>query len=160
MRHYFFDTSALTRLYVVEPGSRRVQDMVRSARVDPPSSRVVVSDFIHPEATSALRQMATGPNAAKRGLSRAALRSAFASLDLDLSPRSRFVIYPTTSLIQDAVAIVRRHGLRASDAVHLATAVFARRSLQPWEEFYFGSADQQLNAAAQAEGLEVIDPAV
>jgi predicted nucleic acid-binding protein len=160
LRNYFFDTSAFVRAYSFEPGSRRVQDMLRSAVVEPPASRVVVSEFILPETSSALLQIARGPHAARRGLSKSALRLAYVKLDEQLGPRSEFIVLGLSGLMHDAVALVRKHGLRASDAVQLASALFASRSVQRPEEFYFVCCDNPLAVAAEAEGLEVIDPTV
>ncbi|MFL5537867.1 MAG: hypothetical protein ACJ8J0_02690, partial [Longimicrobiaceae bacterium] len=62
MRHYFLDASAVVKLYAVEPGSRRVKDMVRSAAVEPPAARIVVAGLTHPEAVSGITQAAFAPD--------------------------------------------------------------------------------------------------
>jgi hypothetical protein len=73
LRTCFFDTSAVVRLYTVEPGANVVRDLLRSAAREQAAVQVVVCDLARPETVSALRRIATGPNAAPRGLSRAAL---------------------------------------------------------------------------------------
>ena len=54
----------------------------------------------------------------------------------------------------------RRHRLRGYDAVHLATAVRvnAVRLEQGAQPVVLMSSDDELNAAAQAEGLAVLNP--
>ena len=52
-----------------------------------------------------------------------------------------------------------RHGLRAYDAVQLATAIELHKQwLDAGVSVVLVSADQELNAAATAEGLAVEDP--
>lgn len=160
MRNYFFDTSAFTRFYAVEPGSVRVKRMVEGAMLTPPTNRVMVSEFIRPETASALLRMSEGPDAARRGLSRASLRMTFALLDRHFGAETAFTVIGTLGLMTSATELVKKHRLKAPDALHLATALHARKALQPWGEFYFVSCDQHLNAAAVAEGLAVLDPTV
>jgi len=62
------------------------------------------------------------------------------------------MVYGTTGLMLPAAQLVRKHRLRASDAVQLATALFARKGSAPSSEFYFVSCDRALNVAAAAEG--------
>ena len=56
--------------------------------------------------------------------------------------------------------LARKHGLRAYDAVQLAAALDVSRLYQPpgANPITLVSADQELNAAATAEGLAVDDP--
>ena len=61
MRLYYFDTSAFTRFYAIERGSVRVHAMFRGALKDPPTNRIVVSELVHPETTSALLRMSGDP---------------------------------------------------------------------------------------------------
>jgi hypothetical protein len=63
-------------------------------------------------------------------------------------------------LIIQAIALTRRQKLRGYDAVHLAGALFLQETLlaQDLSPPVFLSADQELLAAAQAEGLAVDNP--
>jgi hypothetical protein len=56
--------------------------------------------------------------------------------------------------------LLERHPLRAYDAVQLASAVVANRALQAARlaSLIFLSADERLNAVADAEGLTVENP--
>lgn len=63
-------------------------------------------------------------------------------------------------LVDEALALVSLHVLRAYDAVQLATtfAVHRWRAGRRGSAVVLPSADRELNVAAAAEGLEVLDP--
>lgn len=157
MKHYFLDTSALVKAYSEEAGSKRVQNIMRGAKVRPPANRLVASTLVHPETASAIAQILDGPEAARRGfgqMHRQALPNALAS---ELA--SAVSLTSADPHMEDAADLVWKHRLRGADAVHLATAIAARKKVPLDSEFYFVSSDVALNRAAAAEGLEVIDPA-
>jgi len=64
--------------------------------------------------------------------------------------------------LADAMLSARAHGLRAYDAVQLAAALEVNRIYQTGGRgpVTLVSADQDLNAAATAEGLAVDDPSM
>lgn len=160
MIHYFLDTSAFIRLYMVEAGSKRVRDMLRSAEAMPPACRLLVSELIHPEAASALGQASRSPDAAARGLSKLAAKRAMNQITLDLGLISSLAIIRVTGLMPFAADLVWKHRITGADAVHLAAALKSREKLKGWSEFHFVSSDRRLNAAASNEGLDVLDPTV
>lgn len=160
MRHYFFDASALVKFYALEAGSRMVRRMIQSGSAAKPDARLVVSELILPEGAAALHQVANGTNPAAHGLSRSAAARAFLSLKANLATESPFLVMGTTGLMMEAAELAWKHEIKGADAVHLATALFARTVFSRWPEFYFVSSDRRLNAAASAEGLEVLDPTV
>lgn len=59
-----------------------------------------------------------------------------------------------------ALTVAERYALRGYDCVQLATALTARQfwTASGIEPLQFISADEDLNAAAQAEGFTVLDP--
>ena len=160
MRHYFLDASALTKLYAVEPGSRRVKDMLRSAMANPPASRIIVCDLSHPETLSAVVQTVNGPDAAKHGLSRFTANRVRQELVQAMGPTSTFVLVNATGVMAQAAEIVWKHRIKASDAVQVAAALRARSLVPIGAEFYFVGSDGKQNAASQKEGLAVLDPTV
>jgi predicted nucleic acid-binding protein len=85
------------------------------------------------------------------------LASMLAALDDDIHRDFRVVEF-SEPLIARAVDLVRAHGLRAADAIQLASALVSRPDPPPVEGFYLVSADDELNAAAIAEGLQVENP--
>ena len=159
MRHYFLDASAVVKLYAVEPGSRRVKDMVRSATVEPPTARIVVAGLSHPETVSGITQAAFAPDAARRGLSPAAAGRTRIEIAATFAAEVRFTVVEPVGIMPQAAELVWRHRIKASDAVQLATALYARTMLPGWSEFYFVGSDGRQNSASIAEGLAVIDPA-
>ena len=157
MRHFFLDTSALVKAYSEEAGSRRVQNIIRGAKVQPPANRLVASTLVHPETASALAQILDGPTAANRGFGQLHRQELPGSLGGDLN--TRVFLAPADPHMDSAAALVWKHKLRGADAVHLATALATRQDVPVDAEFYFVSSDVALNRAAAAEGLEVINPA-
>jgi len=159
VRHYFLDTSALVKAYSVEAGSMRVQNIIRGANVQPPHNRVLVSVLAHPETASAIVQILGGPDAARRGFGARDRRRLPEVLSSELRGGT-FVLSPVELHVDAAAALVWKHRVRGADAVHLATALAARKDIPDAAEFYFVSSDVALNRAARAEGLAVIDPAI
>lgn len=157
MRHYFFDASAVVKLYVAEPGSNAVRDMVRSAVVSPPSSRVFRCDLSLPETFSALQQIERSSTAARRGMSRSALRALLPRVRTDFSVTSPMSIVRASDCMPLAADMVERHRLRPADAVQLAAALRLKTDL-PVRELQFVSSDDEQCRAAQAEGLAVVRP--
>ena len=157
MRHYFLDTSALVKAYSVEAGSRRVQNMIRGAKVQPPDNRLVASTLAHPEPASAIARILDGPEAASRGFGQLHRQQLPRTLARDLG--KSVLLSPADPHMSTAAELVWKHRLRGADAVHLATALAARQDAPSNSEFYFVSSDLALNRAAEAEGLDVIDPA-
>jgi predicted nucleic acid-binding protein len=158
VRHYFLDASAVVKLYAVEAGSRRVKDMIRSATAQPASARIVVAGLTHPEAVSGITKIAFGPDAARRGLSPAAARRARVEIASTFGPDTTFTVVEPIGIMPRAAELVWRHRIKASDAIQLATALYARTMLPDWSEFYFVGSDGRQNSASLAEGLAVIDP--
>jgi predicted nucleic acid-binding protein len=159
VRHYFLDASAVVKLHAVEPGSTRVKAMVRSATSEPATARIVLADLSHPEAVSGITSIAFGGKAGPKGLSPAAAKRARADLAETFGPTTVFTVVSPAGLMSRAAELVWRHRIKASDAVQLATALYARNALPGWSEFYFVGSDARQNAASRAEGLDVIDPA-
>jgi predicted nucleic acid-binding protein len=159
VRHYFLDASAVVKLYAVEPGSRRVKDMVRSATSKPATARIVVAGLTQPEAVSGVTQIAFGPDAARRGLSPAAASRTRVELAKTFGSDTTFTVFEPGGIMPHAAELVWRHRIKASDAIQLATALYARTVLRDWSEFYFVGSDVRQNSASLAEGLAVIDPA-
>ncbi len=75
--------------------------------------------------------------------------------------RKRYVkINLTPTLTEDAMRMAEKHRLRGYDAVQLASALEANQNRQTLglSSIIFVSADNNLNTAAQAEGLAIENP--
>lgn len=160
MRYCFFDTSAFTKLYAVEPGMRDVRDLLRSARARPDWTRLMLCDLMLPEAVSALTMIQRRTDAARRGLSAFALREILIRLRYQFGADSPFLVLPATGCMELAAALVERHQLRGADSVQLAAALKARRFASEAKAFLFVSDDVAQCRAAAAEGLSVLRPSV
>ena len=150
MADYFFDASALVKRHVNEAGSPWVKSLVRAGA----GHRLYIARITAVEVTSAItrRQYAGDLSPAEAGAILGHFRR-------HLAERYR-IIELTNALFESAMVTARRHRLRAYDAVQLAVAVEIRRQRQEagFGPVTFISADRDLNAAAQAEGLAVDDP--
>jgi hypothetical protein len=147
---YFFDSSALVKCYVIETGTAWVRTLVDTAS----GNELFGLNLTEVEVVSAItRRERTGslpPGTAPALIQkvRTDLASEFISLEV------------THAIVTSASTLCEKHGLRAYDAVQLAAALQfqqARNALGlPVPTVV--SADQELNAAAVAEGLTVDDP--
>lgn len=110
----YLDTSAAVPLFVTEPASDRIESWLDAC--DEP---LVASEWIVTEFASALAiKERTGGLPVKA--SRAAWRSfeGFCRSGLRLAPASRHTFTTAAKLVRQST-----HGLRAGDALHLATAL-------------------------------------
>ena len=134
----YLDTSALVKLYVREERSGLVRARVAAARL------VSTSRVAYPEARAALaRRHREG------GLGASGLRRARASLERDL--RALVLVELDEILAREAGELAERYALRGLDAIHLASALGLGRLLGATPAFL--AFDEQLSAAARAEGL-------
>lgn len=149
---YYLDTSALVKAYVDEHRSKDVRGILRQAEPDTGSDRIFVSRLAYPETTSAFTRLR---NEGKLSVADAEMR--FRALDSDFgSPKQAYeILDPTAVIINEAVRLVRRRGLRGFDAVHLASALLLSQAAVG--ACLLVAADRQLLTAAKSEGLSVLD---
>jgi predicted nucleic acid-binding protein len=147
---YFLDSSAVVKRYVAERGSAWIAGLT-----DPQSgNRILVARIAGVEVIAAIARVARGIGVAHPNVSQV-----LADFRLDFG--TQFRIVPTTKLVLDqAMALAEKHALRGYDAVQLAATLLTnsrriRRGLKP---LVLVSSDLELNAAAIAEGLTVLDP--
>ena len=157
VRNYFLDASAVVRLYAVEPGSKVVKDIVRSAAATPPTAQAVVCDLSLPETVSALIQIAAGPRGPARGVSKAALHHLLPNVRRDFVGETPVLsLVPSTGCMELAAELVERYRLRVADAVQLAAAVRMQNVAADQGALVFVSEDTAQCRAAEGEGLEVL----
>lgn len=155
MADYFTESSAATKRYLNETGSRWMKSLFTA---NPPHRFFAVA-MIGVEVVAAISRRARG------GTISQADAAAFCTVFLaDL--RAEFRVVPVTdALLREAIRLAQRYSLRGYDAIQydaiqLAAGVETNRlrlsvGLPP---FILVSADQELNAAARSEGLIVDDP--
>ena len=150
MNDCFVDSSALVKNYVREAGSAVVRRLLDPAA----QATITVAQITTVEVVAALMRCGRRGDIAHEDAETLAAEFLW-------DVRNRVDVVPTSDAIVDAsVALTRQHVLRAYDAVQLATAVATRatrvdRGLPP---VVLVCSDRELNAAARAEGLDVLDP--
>jgi uncharacterized protein len=150
MAIYFFDSSALVKRYVSETGSKWIFSLVR------PSSNnlIYVARIAGVEVTSALARRRKGNK-----LSPADTVKAIKRFEKHFNRRYGKVNI-TSDLIASAMKLADNHSLRGYDAVQLAAALEIESEIKVVgaSGLLFVSADNELNIAAQNEGLAVENP--
>ncbi len=151
MAHLFLDTSALVKYYHLEIGSPTV-----IALVDDPAHRCFISHIRLVEIHAAFaRRVRAGE------ITAAPFRQWQGRFFADLRARTFRIVRFTFVHEREAIRLLARwglrHPLRTLDALQLAVAVWLRAqgSLD-----CFVCADARLCAAAQREGLRVLNPEV
>lgn len=150
MSHYYLDASALVKRYMGEVGS----DWLRATIAPAQPSLLFTSRMTIIKVISALARRAREGSLSSEEFATA--RDAFQSDCLN----EYQIMPPSMAVIDLACALLEQHPLRAYDATHLATALGAQQFLtaQGYPPLIFLSADDRLNHAATAEGLEVDNP--
>ena len=134
----YLDTSAIVKLYVPEAGRDDVRRAIDSC------DEVGTSAIAYAELRAATARAVRGGR-----LGATAGQKLAKSIDADWAGFT--TVRLTDALIQRAGQLAEEHGLRGYDAVHLACALRLRARLR--EEVVFGCYDDELNAAARAEGF-------
>jgi predicted nucleic acid-binding protein len=140
----FADSSALVKLYADEVGAEMVRKL----------SPLMVSQLARVEVPAALwRKHRIGE------LSMADVSLLIAAFEADYfgteqEPALFLVIAATARILDDAAQLAGIHGLRAYDAVQLASACSSLREVP--EGVFFAAFDQALLAAAAREGFQLL----
>lgn len=150
VRVFYLDASALVKRYFVETGSAWVESLCANEV----SHAIAIAHF-------GLVETAAAFAAKRRGqfITPAEHEAALADLLRDADRRYRLVkVAPLT--IDEAIQLTRRRKLRGYDAIHLACALALNRPLvdSGLPSLTFVAADDDLLAAAAAEGLPVDNP--
>lgn len=154
MAFQFFDSSSLVKKYISETGTNWVRNIFNDA----PAHEIYVSRITEVEATAAIARR-------KKSGSLSAGDAALALQQLRIDFLIRFRILDVAAIVAtQACAIAEAHALRGYDAVQLASAIHIYNRLlslgaNPSQvSFTFISSDNELNSAAQIEGLIVENP--
>jgi len=142
MTTFFLDTSALVKQYRQELGTAQVQTIF-----DDNINTLFISELSLVELASAFVRLGN-----QNEITEEAMNEALEKFDADTENRFT-VIELRGDLIRQARTLVVQHKLRALDALQLA-GVLAIKSESP----VFVSADERLVQAAEANGLNVLNP--
>ncbi|MCX8068182.1 MAG: type II toxin-antitoxin system VapC family toxin [Anaerolineae bacterium] len=142
---FYLDSSVLVKRYLPEPGTEWVRRIVTVASI-------AMAEFSIVEVASALaRRVRMGHLDPRLGDD---LLEVFLQ---DVEGCS--VLAPNRDTVLLAVDLIRRHPLRAYDALQLATALQLADALRSERlSLTFVSADERLCAAAEQEGLPTVNP--
>jgi predicted nucleic acid-binding protein len=152
MSHYFMDSSALIKRYIVETGTNWVRSIIT------PSTRntIIIAHITQAEIVSGAMR-----HKRERTITERTAHATRLLVDRHASQEYR-VIDLTGQIVQRAEDLLEHYSLRAYDSIQLASAVvsnarFVAAGLSP---LTFVSADNRLLAVASAEGLATDDPNV
>lgn len=152
MAVYFLDSSAIVKRYVAETGTFWIRNICASVT----GNDLYTAQVMGAEAVAAIMRRL------RRGEIPAVDVEAMLA-DLQSHLASEYTpIYLTNDLVQHAMDLVRLYPLRGYDAVQLASALELQLQCDVLgiPAIIFISADNDLNAAASAEGLPVDNPNV
>ena len=147
MAAYYLDTSALVKLYIEEAGTDKLLGL--AANIE--RGTWAVSDLARVEFRAAV-----GRRQREGDISPETSREIFSELDQHIA--SLYLVQPvTSSVVEEAIALLDRHPLRAYDSVQLAGCIVLSR-MERTSARTFVCADRTLLQAATAEGLAVFNP--
>lgn len=153
----FLDACALAKRYMLEHGSRRMQEIV--GRFDGWGG-FVVSSFIEPEVISALAKYAREhPNYSAVYLQKH--RAVVDHFRKELSKAAFTIVGVDDDVVEQAANLLRlrpQYAIHAGDAIHLATALSFCSKLRKNDPLVFVTADRGLEEAAKVEGLATFNP--
>jgi len=150
MSAYYFDSSALVKYYAQEVGTKWVRGLVDAQ----PANEIFTALVTGAEIVAAIRRRERMNliTASDAGAALAVFRNQF---------RIRFKALRTSDTVVDrAMNLAEAHNLRGYDAIQLASALLIeeRMTAQGVGPLTLISADEELNQAAEAEGLLTDDP--
>ncbi len=151
---YYFDSSAIVKLYVTEPGSQWVEQIVNPLAPEAETALVMFAAVGITETAAAIaRRWRMGQIS---DIDRRIILSKFL-FDCEQTFRTIKVI---DRIILQAVQLTQQFPLRGYDAVHLAAALYLRKTLQSndADSLVFVSSDKKLLEAASACGLQTETP--
>lgn len=138
----YLDTSALIKRFVAEKGSPALRRLLDR------EPEIATATVAYAEAYAGLTRRYR-----ERGMSRRQYASACAQFEKDWPAYVRVELHG--DVLDAARELIRRHGLRGFDGVHLASAAILQRGLG--EPVTFVAADDRLLRAASAERMATID---
>lgn len=150
MATFFCDTSALVKRYVSETGSAWLTTTLHPSL----RQRIYIAQITIVEIVSAITRREKGGSTTPQEAS-----NALNQFEQDWKTEITIIDF-SANLVNDAVALTRKHALRGYDAVQLATVleIHNERTALGLSPLILLSADTDLNTAAVSEGLVVDNP--
>jgi predicted nucleic acid-binding protein len=147
---YYLDTSALVKNYVQETGTAWVQQVLSTQDNENVVSRVVGAELV----AALVRRLNRKDIAEANGM------QAIRTFQEDFRSSEFGVFEVTEQVVETAMRLALDRGLRGYDSVQLATALEVQqiRTQLSLDPVRFISADDNLNSAAEQEGLLFENP--
>ena len=154
MSSYYFDTSAVVKLYIPEAGSSWVESVVNQRGGNGFAHTIAFAKIGIVETAAALTRRQ------RMGHITLAERDQFYARFMKDAEQRYLTLAVSDELLLLAAELTQRHLLRGYDAVHLAGAISLNRRLVATRlpGLTFVSADEALCDAAGAEGLATENP--
>ncbi len=154
MAIYYFDTSALLKRYVDEPGSNWIRQLCTASDADGERVHILLVGNITTVEVAAALSILERRKIVPKGIAERAYRKFVADL-----PTEYQITEINSSLLSVAAELALHHPLKANDAVQLALALAAQKILQESDlELILLSGDAQLLQAARKEYLASDNP--
>ena len=146
----FFDSSGLVKRYIAETGTAWVINLLRPSA----ANDVFIANITGIEVASAIARRVR-----IRSITQSFADKALRRFRRDFDKRF-IVIDLTPKIIKAGILLAEKYSLRGYDTAQLAVGLSVRNRLanSGIQNFTFISADNDLNSAAQAEGLAVDNP--
>lgn len=146
MPDYYFDTSALLKLYIQEDGSDRLRRMLDQSE----DNRVFILELTLLEARSAIRRRERAHE-----ISPADANGFLTRIDQDGNSRY-FVERISEQVTAEAYRLIDNHPIRSLDALQLAGCILLSQAYRPPPIFV--CADYDLCDSATAERIATLNP--
>ena len=149
MSHFYFDTSALVKQYLLETGSHWVQTLLRDRQTLVFTSELTRIETVCTFARRRREKLLTDDD----------FEQVLAVYQYDFA-HHYISMQVETAVLDAAQHLAMRHPLRAYDAVQLATAWLSNEALVRADDapLIFVCADERLLAIAKAVGLDTANP--
>lgn len=149
MSHYYIDTSALLKRYLIETGSSWVRNITDIES----SHTVLISELTLAEAAAGIAARSRMPGGISNNRRVLILGQFLRECD------ERYLLLAANrEIVNRAVDLTQKFRLRGYDSVQLATALIAQSATPSGIQLHFVTNDRDLGLAAAAEGLEVDYP--
>lgn len=149
MAHYYLDTSAIVKRYVLEEGSTWIRHLTEN-----PHHIFLISELAIVETSAAMAVLRRVGRLSKRSS-----REAHTEFRADLNRGEYESVAASFAILESAADLAQLHPLKAYDAIHLATALDLQMRLSTYRTFLtFVCSDKQVLRAAAAEGLATENP--
>lgn len=149
MSFYFLDSSALVKYYVKEKGTAWIKELLNNE-----ANKIVVSKITGVEVTAAIAK-----HKRMKSIDESQYEKAY-ELFIERYKYRYIKVEVNNEAINSAMALTKKHPLRAYDAVQLSSVLNLRESLiqKGILQVIFICADNNLCDVAEMEGLTVDNP--